>query len=411
MSIISSVSAVPLRLARRHSFSIVTSKWRRLAMPVRPSENVCERSTMACSRSSFSRATAMLTSVIWIRQWWAAPAMAIGVTSTACCRRGPGCWAVAPAAYKGKGALLSDCDSSDGKWLCSACCTADSTRPPRSAGYSANRSCPCAAACSMPLCLTIQLFHSTTCSRPRRKGAPPGTSSRGCALLMMSSLAHRAGDVAVDLVLQVVQGRDVEDEGDVAVDLVLLQYEIDVQHQHHGVGLAAAGGEDLVAGADVVDRQRTLQLMLEDVGQRADAGIEDDVADLAHGLLFHLRQLLQRHGLADHQADDFQAFILGEHEDGLGFEGALVVLADAADARVLVVAAPQQHGRGGAVHEADRRHRHRHFLVDDGAHRRGRLADADVEDFDQGVVFQFAQIEHVSPPLPGPPPVRRCAPR
>src|SRR5471032_3286489 len=409
MSIISSVSAVPLRLARRHSFSIVTSKWRRLAMPVRPSENVCERSTMACSRSSFSRATAMLTSVIWIRQWWAAPAMAIGVTSTACCRRGPGCPAVAPAAYKGKGALLSDCDSSDGKWLCSACCTADSTRPPRSAGYSANRSCPCAAACSMPLCLTIQLFHSTMrrcasstmaprltahstpCSRPRRKAASPGASSRGCAPLMMSSLAHRAGDVAVDL--------------------VLLQNEIDVQHQHHRVGMAAAGGEDLVAGADVVDRQRTLQLMLEDVGQRADAGIEDDVADLAHGLLFHLRQLLQRHGLADHQADDFQAVILGEHEDGLGFEGALVVLADAADARVLVVAAPQQHGRGGAVHEADRRHRHRHLLVDDGAHRRGRLADADVEDFDQGVVFQFAQIEHVSPPLPGPPPVRRCAPR
>src|SRR5471032_1649016 len=377
MSIISSVSVVPLRLARRHSFSIVTSKWRRLAMPVRPSENVCERSTMACSRSSFSRATAMLTSVIWIRQWWAAPAMAIGVTSTACCRRGPGCPAVAPAAYKGKGALLSDCDSSDGKWLCSACCTADSTRPPRSAGYSTMRRC---ASSTMAPRLTA---HSTPCSRPRRKAASPGASSRGCAPLMMSSLAHRAGDVAVDLVLQVVQGRDVEDEGDVAVDLVLLQNEIDVQHQHHRVGLAAAGGEDLVAGADVVDRQRTLQLMLEDVGQRADAGIEDDVADLAHGLLFHLRQLLQRHGLADHQADDFQAFILGEHEDGLGFEGALVVLADAADARVLVVAAPQQHGRGGAVHEADRWHRHRHLLVDDGAHRRGRLADADVEDFDQ----------------------------
>src|SRR5476651_93458 len=363
MSIISSVSAVPLRLARRHSFSIATSKWRRLAMPVRPSEKVCERSTMAWSRSSFSRATAMLTSVIWIRQWWAAPAMAIGVTSTACCRRGPGCPAVAPAAYKGKGALLSDCDSSDGKWLCSACCTADSTRPPRSAGYSANRSCPCAAACSMPLCLTIQLFHSTMrrsasstmaprltahstpCSRPRRKAAP----SAGCSMVgaspMMSGLAHRAGDVAVDLVLQVVQGRDVEDEGDVAVDLVLLQNKIDVQHQHHGVGLAAAGRQDFVAGADVVDRQRTLQLMLEDVGQRADAGVQDDVADLAHGLLLHLRQLLQRHGLADHQAHDLEAFILGEHEDGLGLESALVVLADAADALQRHLA-PAQQARG-----------------------------------------------------------------
>jgi hypothetical protein len=85
-----------------------------------------------------------------------------------------------------------------------------------------------------------------------------------------------------------------------------------------------------------------LQFLLENIGQGADAGVEDDVADLAHGFLFHLGQFLERHRLAHHQAHDFQAFILGEHEDGLGLERALVVLADAADALLLGAALPSR---------------------------------------------------------------------
>ncbi len=88
----------------------------------------------------------------------------------------------------------------------------------------------------------------------------------------------------------------------------------------------------------MVGRQRAAQFLGEDIGQGTDAGIEDDVADLAHRLLFHVRQFLERHRFAHHQAHDVQALIFREHQNRFGIEGAGEVLAHAAYAQAVVVA-------------------------------------------------------------------------
>src|SRR5690606_1326666 len=104
---------------------------------------------------------------------------------------------------------------------------------------------------------------------------------------------HHAIDEIGDELLEPFERRQIHDHGNITADVALAYGEVYVQEEDETLFIGVAEQEPAIAAADI--RKRCLQRMLQHVGHRAQATVEDNVAGLGQRLFLYIEDLGFQH--------------------------------------------------------------------------------------------------------------------
>src|SRR5688572_12162183 len=137
----------------------------------------------------------------------------------------------------------------------------------------------------------------------------------------------------VELVEEPGEGTDTQNDDEIAADIAVADTEAGVNHQGVLQLLAADGDriQDAIDRLDVETGDGESDLDLQEIAEDAEAGVEDDVADLGEGLALGKAQAAGVHGGIEQQGIQEQGSVMVQEQQGVTGDRTRKNLMDAGD--------------------------------------------------------------------------------